>query len=377
MQSHSKMALLIYRLKQYHQLQGLLPACLSQTPANEKMQKTIIKHILNFLLVTGCIAVIATTAVITSVNPARASVALTPQTTTTTLPSLPPLNAISTVQPQDSGVTRKLYLKTKIPSGPPDKMIQYTVQSGDSPWSIAKKFNLKPESILWANEELNASAGSLKPGMTLNILPVNGVLHTVSEGDTLDSIGKMHEANVEDILEFPGNDFDLTQAPKLEQGQQIIVPNGVSPILWSEVQAPGAGQSAPGEHYSGKVAKLGTGSFIWPVNSNNLTQEFWSGHLGIDIQTVFRQPVFAADSGTVIFSGWDTTGYGNFIVIDHGNGFKTTYGHNEAILVSVGQTIVKGQQISESGSTGNSTGNHLDFRIIYNGVFVNPMNYLP
>ncbi len=341
------------------------------------MRKIIIKRILNFLLVIGCLAIIATVAFITSVKPAGAFVAPTPQTTAAVLPSLPSLNATSPVQPQGIGIPRELQLKTKIPDGPSDKIVEYTVQNGDSPWSIAKKFNLKPESILWANEELNASAGSLKPGMKLNIPPVNGVLHTISDGDTLDSIGKMHEAPVQEILEFPGNNFDLTQQPQLKKGQQIIVPNGTSPIFWSEVQAPGAGQAAPGERYSGKVARLGTGYFIWPVNSNYLTQGFWSGHLGIDIQTVFRQPVFAADSGTVVFSGWDTTGYGNFIVIDHGNGYKTTYGHNEANLVSVGQTVVKGQQISESGSTGNSTGNHLDFRIIYNGVFVNPMNYLP
>jgi murein DD-endopeptidase MepM/ murein hydrolase activator NlpD len=108
-----------------------------------------------------------------------------------------------------------------------------------------------------------------------------------------------------------------------------------------------------------------------------LTQEYWSGHPGIDLATDFRQPIFASDSGTVIFSSWDDTGYGNFIVIDHGNGFKTMYGHNEANLVGTGQTVAKGQQIAESGNTGNSTGNHLDFRILSNGTFVNPFSYLP
>jgi len=230
---------------------------------------------------------------------------------------------------------------------------------------------LQPESILWANEKLNANAGSLKPGMVLNILPVDGVLHKVSEGDTLETIGAMHNAQIQEIFEFPGNDFDLTQSPQLETGQEVIVPNGVSPILWSEAQMPGAGES-----YSGSVPALGTGFFIWPINSRNLTQEFWSGHPGIDVSTDFRQPIFAADSGTVISSGWDDTGYGNFIVIDHGNGYKTTYGHNEANLVSVGQSVVQGQQIAESGNTGNSTGNHLDFRILYNGAFVNPLGYL-
>lgn len=332
------------------------------------------KYTLNILLVVGCVAAIATTAFITSAKSAGTSVAPTLQITT---PVLPPLNTSSRAFPQVNGITRELQLQTKIPERPSNKILHYTVQRGDSPWSIAKKFNLKPESILWANEKLNANAGSLKPGMQLNIPPVDGVVHMVNEGDTLDSIGNMHEAQAQEVLEFSGNDFDLTQPPQLKEGQQIIVPNGVSPILWSELQAPGAGQTASGESYSRKVAKLGTGYFIWPVNSKYLTQEYWSGHVGIDIQTDFRQPVFAADSGTVVFSGWDETGYGNFVVIDHGNGYRTTYGHNEANLVSVGQTVVQGQQIAESGSTGNSTGNHLDFRIIYNSTFVNPLDNLP
>jgi murein DD-endopeptidase MepM/ murein hydrolase activator NlpD len=333
-------------------------------------------RIWNILLVVGCVVSIAVTTFVVSVKPAGTSVQ-TDQIEPTVLPSLPPLSTISSPQPEGSGIARRLQLKTNIPDRPSNKIVQYRVQGGDSPSSIARQFNLQPESILWANENLNANAGSLKPGMVLNILPVNGVLHTVNEGDTLEAIGAMHKAQVQEIFEFPGNDFDLTQSPRLERGQGVIVPNGISPILWSEAQMPGAGQGGAGEPYSSNVPALGTGSFIWPINSRNLTQEFWSGHPGIDVSTNFRQPVFAADSGTVISSGWDNTGYGYFVVIDHGNGFKTTYGHNEANLVSAGQTVVMGQQIAESGNSGNSTGNHLDFRILYNGAFVNPLGYLP
>lgn len=329
----------------------------------------------NILLIMGSFVSIGA-ALILAVKPAATSPVSTPTVKATVAGSLPTSMPNSEVPSAGASIGRALQLKTQI-VGTSEKVVQYTVQGGDSPSSIAKKYNLKPESILWANEKLNASAGSLKPGMQLNIPPVDGVVHTVRQGDTLESIAELHEVQASDILDFPGNDFDLTQPPILNDGQQLIVPNGVSAILWSESQPLGAGQMASGDRYSGSVAKLGTGYFIWPVNSNYLTQEFWGGHLGIDIKTDFRQPVFAADSGTVTFSGWDTTGYGNFIVIDHGNGYKTTYGHNEANLVSEGQTVVQGQQISESGNTGNSTGNHLDFRIIYNGTFVNPMDYLP
>lgn len=342
------------------------------------MQRTIAKHTLNILLVVGCVVSIAA-AFLVSVRPAgttSAPAAPTAQPEAASPPSLPPLTNNVSVQPANSGIARRLQLKTNIPARESVEIVRYAVRPGDSPWSIARKFDIQPETILWANESLNTSAGNLKIGDVLNILPVDGVLHTAQDGDTLETVASLHEAKAEDIIEYFGNGFDLTQlTPQLTVGQQIIIPNGVAPISWSEAQAPAAALSGSNESYS--VPNLGTGSFIWPVNGYILTQEYWSGHPGVDLATSFRQPIFASDSGTVIFSGWDDTGYGYFIVIDHGNGFKTTYGHNEANLVSAGQTVVKGQQIAESGNTGNSTGNHLDFRILLNGSFVNPFNYLP
>ncbi len=333
------------------------------------------KHTFNILLVIGCVLSIAA-AFIISVKPAGTTAAPTAQIDAAISPSLPPLNTNSQVSlsPGD-GIKRHLQLKTIIPERPENKISKYVVQRGDSLWSIARRFDLKPETILWGNEKLNGAGGILKIGATLNILPVDGVLHTVNDGDTLETLQELHGTPVEEIFEFFGNNFDLTQPPQMTIGQQIIIPNGYSLILWSEAQVPIASQAGSGEN-SSDVPNLGTGYFIWPVNAYSLTQEYWSGHPGIDLATDFRQPVFASDSGTVIFSGWDDTGYGNFIVIDHGNGFKTTYGHNEANLVGIGQTVAKGQQIAESGNTGNSTGNHLDFRILSNGAFVNPFSYL-
>ena len=139
----------------------------------------------------------------------------------------------------------------------------------------------------------------------------------------------------------------------------------------------GLGRASPGL-YSGPLVETGTGTFIWPVNTHHITQGFWEGHPAIDIDTYFRQPVFASDSGTVIFSGWSATGYGNLVIIDHGNGFWTYYAHNYANLVSAGQGVDQGQQIAESDSTGNSTGDHLHFGIrLDSGSWVNPLNFLP
>lgn len=335
------------------------------------------KRTFNILLVGGCVLSI-TAAFVISVKPAGTTAAPPTQIETNLSPSLPPLDKNISVQPASSGVARDLQLHTHIPDRSSYKVAQYTVKRGDSLWSIAQQFDLQPETILWGNEKLNGAAGILKIGDTLYILPVDGVLHTVQDGDTLEKLQELHGTPVEEIFEFFGNDFDLTKPPQLAIGQQIIIPNGYSPIFWSEAQAPGAAQAVSSGGYSGNLPNLGTGAFVWPLAPPYiLTQEYWGGHPAIDVDTYFRQPIFASDSGTVVFSGWDDTGYGVMVIIDHGNGYQTYYSHNEANLVSAGQTVTKGQQIAESGNTGNSTGNHVDFRILLNGTFLNPLGYLP
>ena len=334
------------------------------------------RHIFNILLVVGCVMSIVTAFVI-SVKPAGTTAAPTALIKTAVPPSLLPLNTNPLALLQNTGITRHIQLKTIIPERTENKVTEYVVRRGDSLWSIGQQFDLEPETILWGNEKLNGAAGILKIGDTLNVLPVDGVLHTVQDGDTLEKLQELHGTPVEEIFEFFGNNFDLTQPPQLTVGQQIIIPNGFSSIFWSEARPLGAAQTGSSGGYSSDVPNLGTGYFIWPVNGYALTQEYWSGHPGLDLATDFRQPIFASDSGTVVFSGWDDTGYGVMVIIDHGNGYQTYYSHNEANLVSAGQTVVKGQQIAESGNTGNSTGNHIDFRIRLSGTFLNPFNYLP
>lgn len=335
------------------------------------------KRTFHILFLVGSAISVAAAIFALSAKPAGTTSVPTIPLEPTLPPSLPPLNTNLSTSLQDGGITRRIQLKTIISEGPGNTVTEYVVRRGDSPWSIAQKFDLKPETILWGNSQLNAAAGSLKAGDTLKILPVDGVLHTAKEGDSLEKLESLHGTPAQEIFEYIGNNFDLTQPPQLTSGQQVIIPNGTSPIVWSEAQVPGAVQGGFRGGYSGDVPNLGSGYFSWPVNGYILTQEYWSGHPGLDFATDFRQPIFASDSGTVVFSGWDDTGYGYFIAIDHGNGYKTTYGHNEANLVSVGQTVVQGQQIAEAGGTGNSTGDHLDFRILYNGVFLNPLEYLP
>jgi murein DD-endopeptidase MepM/ murein hydrolase activator NlpD len=263
---------------------------------------------------------------------------------------------------------------------PPVEVMTYTVQAGDTPASIAAQFKLKPETILWGNPGLSADAGSLQVGQVLNILPVDGVLHTVAPTDTLESIQQMHNAALDEIVTLVDNHFNPHGPYNIAPGELIIVPHGVGGTEW---QAPGprvvAGQGrySPG-YYKGPLAATGTSQFIWPTPSKSLSQEYWAGHPAIDIPLPPGAPIVAADSGTVIYSAWDDSGYGNLVIIDHGNGYWTYYAHNSELLVQAGDGVTQGQAIALSGSTGRSTGPHLDFRIRLNGgAFLDPLTLLP
>ena len=280
---------------------------------------------------------------------------------------------------QRGTITRLADPHTEMPTRPRQDVITYTVEAGDTPISIAAKFNLRPETILWGNPMLSAEADSLRIGQVLNILPVDGVLHIVAEGETLDQLQELHSTPVADIVAFPGNNLPRGGPYTLIADQQIIIPNGSAPIAWKE---PGplivAGQ---GQHsanfYAGPLTSSGTGVFIWPVSPIVITQYSWAGHPAIDLDTYRGQPIWASDSGTVVYSGWDDSGYGYLVIIDHGNGYWTYYAHNSELLVQPGQSVMQGQTIARSGSTGNSTGDHLDFRIRQGRVFLNPLEFLP
>ena len=293
----------------------------------------------------------------------------------------PPEVALPTYsfEPTTGDISRRVLLHTDIGDRPRFEVVDYTVQAGDTPWSIGEKFGLRPETILWGNAGMSAEAGNLSIGVTLKIPPVDGVLHEVQEGETVESIAALYGAEADVIREFPGNGL-AAPGSLPEVGQELIIPGGRRALAWAEPGpsiVAGLGRRSPGL-YSGPLVQAGTGSFLWPVNTRLITQGFWDGHPAIDIDTYFRQPVFASDSGTVIFSGWSATGYGNLVILDHANGLWTYYAHNEANLVSVGQGVLQGQQISESGTTGNSTGDHLHFAIrLDSGAFLNPLNFLP
>ena len=243
--------------------------------------------------------------------------------------------------------------------------ITYTVGSGDSVCSIAEQFGVSMETVLWANGNLEDNPDYLGDGDVLTILPVSGVYHTVAKGDTLESIAKQFKTQAQDITAYEGN--YLQEPYALKEGQKLIVPGGSKPYKVRHVVA-----------WSGTVpegAKRGTGRFGFPV-TGFVSQPYSEYHRALDIAAPKGTLVKACDSGYVALVGRSDTSYGRYVVIDHGNGYQTLYGHFEVILVEVGQSVGKGQTIGLCGSTGKSTGPHVHLELILNGVKRNPALFL-
>ncbi len=247
-------------------------------------------------------------------------------------------------------------------------IIDYTVQEGDTVSLIADKFGITSNTIFWQNNLSENDA--IKVGEKLQILPVTGIAHTVQKGDTVASIAKKYGLPAADaIIEFPFNTFTNDETFELAIGQTVFVPNGVKPQ--SSGYAPAiAIQLTPN---AGTV--VASGSFAWPTQGI-ITQGFYWYHPGVDIANPAAPNILAADNGRIVAVGWDNTGYGNRIIIDHGNGMQTLYAHMSAFYVTVGQSVNRGDAIGRMGSTGHSTGTHLHFEIHQNGIHLNPLNYL-
>lgn len=249
-----------------------------------------------------------------------------------------------------------------------DSIIEYTVQDGDTVSTIAQKFDVSTDTIRWQNNL--QSKDSIKVGQTLQILPVTGVSHKVQKGDTLDSIAKKYDANKQSIVDFPFNTFVNDETFDLAIGQLVIVPDGVKQdeIPWAPVTR--VKQITPD---AGTV--VASGSFAWPTKGV-ITQKFYWYHPGIDIANPAAPQVVAADSGRVVSAGWDNSGYGNMVMVDHGNGYRTRYAHLQKIYVVIGQSVARGAALGQMGSTGRSTGTHLHFEIYKGATRISPLGVL-
>ena len=265
--------------------------------------------------------------------------------------------------------------------------VTYEVKKGDTWSEIANSHGLTSQELL-----------ALNPGYNIDKLQIGEVLTLAASVPYLTLTVVEQERYVEDVP----YDIEYTDSANLYKGDYKVISAGeygaadvvanVTYVNGEETERtvlssvmlrePVTEQQLRGTKERPTWAP--TGTFRWPT-SGHITSYFGgrkspggigsTNHKGIDIANSYGTPIYAADGGTVIYSGW-MSGYGYFVQIDHGNGYVTCYGHNSKLLVSVGQHVYKGQQIAKMGSTGNSTGNHCHFEIRYNGVAKNPLNYL-
>jgi hypothetical protein len=291
------------------------------------------------------------------------------------------------------GIPRLADVHTTIPSRPRQEVIKYTVVEGDNVFGIAEKFGLQPYTVLWGNYfVLLDDPHALQPGQELNILPVDGTYHEWSQGEGLNGISAYYGVTPEDIINFPGNNLDPATIgdfanPNIEPGTWLVIPGGHREfITWSaplgvtrenpasaRVLGPGACDPISG-------GAVGYGTFIWPANNHYLSGFDYApsaNHWGIDVAGNDGEGVYATDAGVVVYAGWNNYGYGNMIMIDHGNDFQSLYAHLSGISVQCGQSVGQGDVIGTIGNTGRSSGSHLHFEIRAISSWVNPWDVLP
>lgn len=258
-------------------------------------------------------------------------------------------------------------------SGTRTQMVDYIVEAGDSLGKIAYEFGVSIPTIMWEN---NLTLNSIiRPGNVLKIPPTTGIMHIVKKGDTLSKIASLYQAENLEIIKF--NNLNETGAD-LKVGEKIMVPGGVRPTQSIAVSKTTAIRTAVP---SRSLSLPSLSGYVWPAAVRLITQYYGFRHHALDIAGGNKlTPIYATKAGVVEVSqcGWNS-GYGCYIIINHGNGVKSLYGHNSKLLVSAGDYVETGQTISLMGNTGKVrgvTGIHLHFEILINGGRVNPLGYV-
>lgn len=266
---------------------------------------------------------------------------------------------------RDSVIAAYNTTETIIPEGRPrSEVIKYKVEKGQTLSYVSKKFNVSVASIKWANNL--SDVDKIKPGDTLAVPPVTGIVYTVKKSDTIASVAKKYRAHAQAIADYPFN--YIGDSLKLRTGQKLIIPGGKKPEPTPLPAVTPSPSNQPTYYAAG-----GSGQFSWPAKGSiNQTVSWW--HPAIDIGASYGSPVRAAAGGTVrvvSFQGW---GFGHHIVINHQNGYLTTYAHMGAIHVGVGKQVARGQLLGGVGCTGLCTGSHLHFEISRSGQSLNPLS---
>ena len=256
-----------------------------------------------------------------------------------------------------------------------DKPQIYTVKEGDNLWLIARRHDMYVDEIMRANQ---LESEALQPGDELILVRSQPYINVVAqvEGEKVETIP--FETKTE--IDKNASGVRVKQDGRNGKKKVVYIATKVNGLVdEQEVKEETILQEAVDRilvkgNTVTVASRGGGGALDWPVYGQ-ITKYYQRGHTGLDIAARSGTAIRAADSGTVTFTGWQG-GYGNFIIINHGNGIITRYAHCSSISVSKGQQVARGQTIGGVGSTGRSTGPHLHFEVLSGGSFQNPLGYL-
>lgn len=265
--------------------------------------------------------------------------------------------------------------------------VTYEVKKGDTWSQIAAKNDMSSAELLALNPGYNINKLQIGEVLTLSASVPYLTMTVVKQERYLDDVS--YNIEYTDSADLYQGDYKVTSKGEYGKADVMAKATYVNGEETERTILSSVTLKEPVTEYRLRGTKvrptwMPTGSFRWPT-SGRISSYFGgrkspggigsTNHKGIDIAVPRGTPIYAADGGTVTYSGW-MSGYGYLVQIDHGNGYVTRYGHNSSLTVSVGQHVYKGQQVARAGSTGNSTGNHCHFEVRYNGVAKNPLNFL-
>lgn len=268
-------------------------------------------------------------------------------------------------------------------------LITYTVRQGDSLFSIANEFGLEPEMILWSNSELlQDNPNVLREGQVLMIPPTEGFIYLWQVGDQLTEVAERYGVDPLAIVTYSGNqtggDPETMETFSPEPGRPVTIPGGRKPFTdWGTLSVTRREPADPSYSGPGKCdpvfsSILGIGLFAWPLDNVEPGEDSFSvSQDGIEIYGESGDSVMSIDSGVVVFAGFSNPGYGNLVVIDHGNNWQSAYGNLDEILVRCGDEILQGEQIATLGQAENATQPRLYLELLDGGKKVDPIKYLP
>jgi LysM repeat protein len=251
----------------------------------------------------------------------------------------------------------------------------YEVKPGDTLWSLALDFGRDLDTMSCTTTPTGSDADKLIPGQKITVPALDDLCYTVTPGETLAGIALRHGLTVQEIVSVAWNGFSslpYTVSPR----QRVLLPGARTDARPRPDRRAVSFAADSWAQTAWPDWPFGDGKFIWPV-VGPISQGSRTGHRAIDIAVPIGTPVKAADRGKVVYAGWNPTGYGFRVVIDHGIDYLTLYAHLSDIYVTSGQIVGKGQVIGVSGSNGNITGPHLHFEIRDYGILVNPLTLLP